>query len=207
MTALIGRALPFLNKLIPAGLAVKGLSKINPKLSNFISSSISAGYTSENVIDYLRDRMSSEGDKMEHNRLERNENSGNLSSQEQVALAKRKQEGKFGKALGAGIGLATGLGGLGGKQEETNSTQLQQQPPPFQQQPPMNPIESQRQNSLQKFKQKIKTPSVLERETERFQNQYGQSDQQMSLDVRGQSGQQTNIDQALLATLEKILKM
>lgn len=83
--------------------------------------------------------------------------------------------------------------------------------------------DEEKQKALKEFNAKLKNASVLERETERFKNQYGQQGQQMSSqnpqmssDVRGQQGQQgqqipqgqqTNTDQALLAALEKILAM
>lgn len=56
MTALIARALPLLNKVIPMGLASQGLSKIDPRLKNFIQSSVASGYSMDTILDYLREK-------------------------------------------------------------------------------------------------------------------------------------------------------
>lgn len=185
MTALIARALPFFNKFIPAGIAVKGLSKIDPRLSAFAQNSLAAGYTAENVIDYLRDRMSPEGDKMESQRLETGASRGNLTSQEEAALGKRRQEGGLGKMIGAGVGLATGLGSLAGSQEQPT-------PPPFRGNPtpPEVPL-----GERQAFNE--------ERATELEQG-YNENQQQ----VQGQSGQQIQnpIEQMAPALHQFILK-
>lgn len=152
MTALLTRALPLLNKLVPAGLAVKGLSKIDGRLASFISNSVGAGYAAENIVDYLRERMSPEGDKMEENRLNQVESQGNLTSQERVIQAKRKQESGLGKAIGAGVGLATGLGGLGSMgagQAQSQSQQPQAQAPRASAQPPPPP--PQNANLIQQY--------------------------------------------------------
>lgn len=112
------KALPLLNKLIPAGLAVKGLSKMDGRLKQFFSSALSAGYTADHVLDYLRQRMQPAGQESEENLLQKRESQGQLSSQEKVALGKRQSEKKLGSTFAGGIGLATGLGSISGMGEE-----------------------------------------------------------------------------------------
>ena len=139
---LLARAGPLLSNLLPAAISVKGLSRIDPRFSKFIYNALSSGYGAENVVDYLRDRMAPEGDKMENERLEQGSQQGSLTSQERVALAKRRQEKGTGKAIAAGVGILSGLGGLsgGGQQQEqapqqaqsnnaTSVGQMQNQPP------------------------------------------------------------------------------
>ncbi len=109
MSALITRALPFLSKLIPPAIAIKGLSKVDGRLGSFVQNAITAGYTTENIMDYLRDRMQVPGDKMERQRLE---SSKNLTSQERAALSKRQQEDKLGSLIGVGAGLIGGVAGM-----------------------------------------------------------------------------------------------
>ena len=151
MTGLIARALPLLNKLVPTSLAVKGLSKINPKLASFFTDSIAAGYTADSALDYLRGRLTSSGENMEKQRLE---NSSSLTPQEKNILQKRNQESGLGKAAAGAIGIGVGLGGLGSEEEQQQAPQQQQpqaqgaQPPPIpnrQQQPPPVPQQPQQQ--------------------------------------------------------------
>ncbi len=123
-------------------MAVKGLSKIDPRFSNFISTSLASGYAAENILDYLRERMSPEGDKMESQRLEQGAQSGNQTSQERVALTKRRSESGLGKGLGAAIGLASGIGGLGGQEATQGMTQQQASPGQMQQEQPPPPPEN-----------------------------------------------------------------
>lgn len=144
MSPLIARAVPFLNKLIPSSLAVKGLSKINPKLATFVTDSLAAGYTADNVLDYLRNRLVSSGEQMEKQRLE---GASSLTPQERNILHKRNQEAGAGKLASTAIGLGAGLSGLGGEEEQSMQTQgaqspqmlQRQQPPAFSQQPPALP--------------------------------------------------------------------
>lgn len=146
MSPLLARAVPLLNKLIPSSLAVKGLSKINPKLATFVTDSLAAGYTADNVLDYLRNRLTSSGEQMEKQRLE---GASSLTPQERNILHKRNQEAGAGKLAATAIGLGTGLSGLARDEEQDQSMQTQgaqspqmlqrQQPPAFSQQPPALP--------------------------------------------------------------------
>lgn len=112
MAALVGRMMPLLNKLVPAGLALKGISRISPRLANFATDSLSAGYGADQILDYLRDRVGSEGDIAESKRLQ----GAGLTPTEKRAAGKRKQQ-ESGKTIAStAIGLAAGIGGMPGKE-------------------------------------------------------------------------------------------
>ncbi len=51
--AAFNRIAPFLSKYIPEPLAIKGLSKLDPKMAGFISSSIGQGFSFSNIRDFL----------------------------------------------------------------------------------------------------------------------------------------------------------
>jgi len=51
------RVLPFLNKYIPAGLAVKGLSKVDPRLGNFVETALKNGGTIEEAKEFIKEKI------------------------------------------------------------------------------------------------------------------------------------------------------
>lgn len=59
---MISKILPFLNQLIPAGLATKGLSKINPRIGSYIADATAAGYSVNQILDFLRSQTSPQKD-------------------------------------------------------------------------------------------------------------------------------------------------
>ncbi len=58
--ALIGRIAPFLSNYLPNDLAMKGLSKINPKMAGFISSSMAQGHSFEDIKEFLGSKLEGE---------------------------------------------------------------------------------------------------------------------------------------------------
>jgi pyruvate/2-oxoglutarate dehydrogenase complex dihydrolipoamide acyltransferase (E2) component len=50
---ILARAAPFLSQYIPEDLAIKGLSKINPKLGKFVKDAIDGGYDFGQVKDFI----------------------------------------------------------------------------------------------------------------------------------------------------------
>ncbi|CAB4132627.1 hypothetical protein UFOVP256_59 [uncultured Caudovirales phage] len=54
---ILARAAPFLSQYIPEGLAIKGLSKINPKFGAFIKSAIDSGYDFQQVKDFIGEQI------------------------------------------------------------------------------------------------------------------------------------------------------
>jgi len=53
----LARAAPFLSKYIPENLAIKGLSKISPKLGSFIQKSMSDGFDFNQVKDFIGEQI------------------------------------------------------------------------------------------------------------------------------------------------------
>ena len=59
----LARAAPFLSDYITPEMAVKGLSKINPKLGKFVNDAFNGGYEFDEVKDFLKEAISgSEGE-------------------------------------------------------------------------------------------------------------------------------------------------
>src|ERR1700722_6626807 len=55
--AISSRVLPFLSQYIPAGLAVKGLSKVNPTLGKFLKKGQEMGLDVKEGIDFIRNKL------------------------------------------------------------------------------------------------------------------------------------------------------
>lgn len=111
MTALISRALPFLSKYIPFNIASKGLKKIDPRFGNFIESSVASGYTANEIMDFIRQKIG-------HPEREALENKKSLRPDEKASLERLRQQERPVKAaqgaLALGAGVAGGLLGMGG---------------------------------------------------------------------------------------------
>lgn len=58
--AVATRVLPFLNKYIPASIAMKGISKISPTLGKFIQGSVDQGHDQSDVLDFIKNKISPE---------------------------------------------------------------------------------------------------------------------------------------------------
>jgi hypothetical protein len=69
---LAARILPLLSEFIPAGLAAKGLSKVDPRLGKFIQGATDNGYPIGEAIGYLKDKFSGASEKQEPAKENRN---------------------------------------------------------------------------------------------------------------------------------------
>lgn len=111
MASLLTRAVPFLNNLIPAGLAVRGISSINPRLANFVTTSLSSGYTADNIMEYLRDKIGSPSEEEEREGLKSRVASG-MARPDELKAARNRKQNELGKTVGStAIGLTAGLMG------------------------------------------------------------------------------------------------
>lgn len=54
---LAAKVLPFLNKYIPAGLAVKGINKVSPKLGSFLKKGQEMGLDVESGLNFLKEKL------------------------------------------------------------------------------------------------------------------------------------------------------
>ena len=55
--SVLARAAPFLSQYIPENLAIKGLSKINPKLGRFVQDSLENGYDFKEIKNFIGDQI------------------------------------------------------------------------------------------------------------------------------------------------------
>lgn len=121
--------LPFLSKYLPIGIALKGLSKVNPKVRDFIVDSTTLGYGGDQILEYLRGQLGSPDEEKE--RLESGD--PNLRPDELASLEKTKQREAPGKAIQKGLSLATGLAGglsgLGAEESENEELMVPQNVP------------------------------------------------------------------------------
>jgi hypothetical protein len=204
MTALLTRALQLLNKLVPAGMAIKGLSKIDPKLSNFVTNALGAGYTADNVVEYLRERFAAPGQTMEKNRLEEQAQKGSLTPEEKISHNKRKQEGMIPTAIGTAVGLATGLGGLGGKKKLAKAPMAEAKKAV--KPPPIPSPETPKKKALKKYQEHVQKRGTKKKLVDELEDQvtsqYGQPQSQVQI-----QGQDANAQlMAMMTQLAQALK-
>lgn len=104
---------PLLNNLLPAALAVKGISKLNPKFQSFITSALAAGYSADQALDYLRSQINPEGQQEQEQDLRRAAARGNARPDELAALQEIGREDLPADIFGGVAKL--GAAALGGK--------------------------------------------------------------------------------------------
>lgn len=223
--------LPLLNKLVPVGLALKGLEKIDPRLKTFFSGAFAAGYGADEAMNFLRSKFESP----ESERLEEGAKKGSLRPDEAAGLqAVRKSKNvseniQKGVALGAGAagGIASLLSGKGSQAIKPEvlpalkgkPKQLGAGKAPLQIEeklrakvpaegevivPPASPNQQQdagRISALKKFNEQKQKKSLMEQEQARFQAQYGAQQAQPAQ----QQGQDPN--GLLLQALQELKKL
>lgn len=102
---MISKILPYLDKYLPVGLAVKGLAS-TPQIASFMGSATAAGYGIDAVLDQLRDIYEPPAREEERKRVSRKESQGVLRPDE--IPSKSPQLLKKAASLGGGA-LAAGL--------------------------------------------------------------------------------------------------
>lgn len=132
MTAALSKILPWLNQALPVGAAVKGLGKVNPKMSDFIYKSIGAGYGADQILDFIRNKLEPEGQQREEGRLRSKEAQGSLRPDEKISLDSRRDTDKLQSTVSAGAGLVAGALGVPGGTEETIDIISQESPDLYQ---------------------------------------------------------------------------
>ena len=108
---MINKVLPLLNEFLPSALAIKGLSKVDPRISNFLTGALSAGYGADAAIDFLRDRLSTTAQKSERRRLESRVERGTARPDEMAGLNRIETSEQVPRLA---ANLATGAAGLAG---------------------------------------------------------------------------------------------
>lgn len=159
------KILPFLNEYIPAELAMKGINKVSPKLGQFLQKGLSQGLNLKDGLDFIKENLNQpEQPKEQRNVIQQyapklhefilSEIAKGNSPAQAAGMAKLvSNKSKFGHAIkqlekNHKIDLHTLVDQIYGK-------------------------EASRQKGLNKFNQKIKKPSMMEEELQRFQNEYG----------------------------------
>lgn len=62
---LVAKILPFLSRFIPQATAIKGLSKIEPRIGKFINSAIKMGMPYEEAREFIKNKLQPEGEEEE----------------------------------------------------------------------------------------------------------------------------------------------
>ena len=145
ITKLIQQILPFLNKVLPTSIALKGLSKVDPRFERFFTQSAAAGFSTNTALDFLRSKFESSGEQEYKQTLKSRVQQGIARPDERASFEKIRQSQVPLNLAQKGISLATGLAaGIPGLQpqeiDKETSTQLQasqkQQVAPQPEQPP-----------------------------------------------------------------------
>ncbi len=145
---MINRILPLLNKLVPAGLAFKGLQKLDPRIGRFLKIA-GASYGLEGALDFLRDKFETPGAKSNEKYLQSNLGTGNLRPDQEASLQQIENSKQLPRLLGQAASGATalaggaGLAGLASQALESglNENPQQQQQEQNQVSGPSNPLE------------------------------------------------------------------
>ncbi len=169
------RVLPFLSKFIPVDLAMKGLSKVSPKLADFLKRGQSMGLNIEEGFQYVRDSISSK---------EKPKDNKNIIEQYSPELHQFiDQEIKKGRRPIEAGALA---------QNDKSFSEVIKKLSKDHKTPWSNILESiygqeganktpdkhemERQSALKKFNERKK--GIVEQESDRFQNEYGNQSSQ-----------------------------
>ncbi len=183
---------PFLSSHIPTDLAIKGINKISPQLGSVLKKGMGLGLSIQDGLKYVEENLQKkkqeDTEPEKQNILEQyspelfNFINGEIqkgrSLLETVSMANTLEKFKpiikklteDHKTPFANIVQSIfGTGELGGGDIGTQIVSAFNQSSQKQ----MNPIEQSRQKGLQKFNQKIKKPSLIQEETDRFEQGYG----------------------------------
>lgn len=159
---MIDRILPLLNDLIPEDIAIKGISKVSPKLGEFIKSAALMGFSAKDSLGYLK------------NQAEGKSSNQNLRADELAGQARIKQGNQFpdlamkalkGGAGGLGAGIA--VNALGGILNNENQPELASHESE-------SGFEEPRSEALGNFNEKVKKNSLKDNLQDQFNQEYGQ---------------------------------
>ena len=163
-------------KFLPASLARKALSKVNPGFDTFFSRALSYGIDADRAIEYLSDRFQSDAQKSHQNQLDRGAANQTLRPDEAVSRSEMSNAAIPGKILKGAASLAIGGGlGMGGQKK----TKEKKSPVPTQ-------SEMKRVDALDKINKKVKPEkerSLLSPEglSEQFEQQQSSQGKQQLL--------------------------
>lgn len=170
-TALGGKALsavmPFINQYIPEDMAFKGINKVMPALGKFIKSGMDQGLTLKSGLEFIKEQFGNQKTSDQKSILQQ------YSPELHEFMTDRVHRGQSVLEAGAEAQRNSKFKKFISQMEKDHKT-------------PFSSIlesifgtgqETQRQQGLQKFNEKIRQPGVAEQEMQRFQGQYGQQGQ------------------------------
>lgn len=176
-----GKIMSLINKHIPEGLAIKGLSKIDPRLGKFMSLGQEMGHSYDELKSFLGDKVQ-EGEKQTAAKEERN-----IIEQVSPELHRHISD-EVKKGMNP---IKAAAGAIFGKKYEKVIEKLEKQyKMPFQEL--VRQLYGSGDRALPK-------EGFAQQETERFENQYGAQGAQNAQGAQPGQGQQ-----ALMAILQKI---
>lgn len=125
---LISKLLPFASKSLPVALGLKGMSKIDPRIQRFVGYATSAGFGSDQIMDYLRSKLENPQDQATRSQKESDEAQGRLRPDERANLSMIRDSQRPKDIAQAGLSAAIGLGGgiLGSGQQDEESIDPQE---------------------------------------------------------------------------------
>lgn len=210
---MIKKVLPFLNKFLPRSVALKGLSKINPKFSQFIAKATAAGYGANEVLDFMRTQLGP----TEEEGLRSDELSAMARvKQSEAPLQLAKSAGKVGLGLATAGVVPTVLSTMfEGNQQESGQPDIKNKYPDFfsfiekELSQGRDPAQAAAVANVQGFAKHI---SDIQKETgmnieDYLSSIYGQSFKPSSEKSVDTQQPNLNADQALMNALQKILSM
>lgn len=192
---ILARAAPFLSQYIPEDLAIKGLSKIHPKLGKFVKNSLDSGYDFNEVKDFIGKAVteSQEAVKEDRNIIEQ-------YSPELHQFIKEKVSGGEDPVRAAASAIFDK-----NKNFEKTIRQIEKE-----HKTPWSTLvqsiygggksSNRKEESFKKWNEQKKKQSMDDEETERFENYYGAGQPQQ----QPQSGQGGPGQKALMDILNKI---
>lgn len=101
----LAKILPLLNRLIPSGLAIKGLQKLNPNIGKFVTNATALGFGVDQILGYVRDQV-------EPMQVEGRPDERASERRVQQGKAPERALGSLGKAAIGGAAIGTALGQL-----------------------------------------------------------------------------------------------
>lgn len=125
---MVDKILAILNKTLPIGIALKSISKINPRLQSFIKGSLAAGYGGNEILSYLKNQISSPQEALGRTPRPDEEAIQNINAKSEMPLNLAKGAATAGLALGGGAlasalpAAAGALAGGGGEEEKVSET-------------------------------------------------------------------------------------
>lgn len=168
---LSSKILPFLNRFIPASLALAGISKISPEIGKFLKNGMDQGLKLEDGLDHIKSEIERDQQSTKEDRNIIQQYSPELHD----FLSEKVRSGISPVQAGAIAQSDKRFSSIIKKMSKDHKT------------PWSNILESvfgqetSRRDTLKKFNENIRKPGVMEQETERFENQYGQQQQGQDL--------------------------